>query len=192
MDLSDPQPSTSGSSETPADESNAENAEEVKRKRKEELKAYHKSLASSEKVKIQNANKIRLRKLPRLGNRPPHLAAIQVLNNLFETELTPADIVDCQRVQSWLGQEPTELVVTFVNEDIRNYVYNKRTKENKGFTIICDELGEERLEVWRKLVYKYGLKRVYTYCGAVHLDVGGKCARFLTLRELDKFEANNE
>lgn len=188
MDLNEPTPGTSRSSDTPSDETNAE---EVKRKRKEELKAYHKSLTTSERVKLQNVDKIRLRKLPRLGNRPPHLAAIQVLNNVFETELTPADIADCQRVPSWLGPEPTELVVTFVNEDIRNYVYNKRTKENKGFIMICDELGEERLEVWRKLVQKYGLKRVYTYCGAVHLDVDGKCQRFLTLRELNKFEDNN-
>lgn len=183
MDLSMPKPSTSRISEFSAEAT----AAEEKKKKKEELKAYHESLSNSEKVKLQNANKIRLRNL-RLSKRPPHLAAIQILNDFFDADLKPTDIVDCQRVPSWHGPEPTELVVTFINEDKRNFVYNKRTKENSGFTIICDELGEERLKVWQYLVRKYSLKRVYTYCGAVHLDLDGSCARFLTLRELQKFE----
>lgn len=165
-----------------------EKKEEEKKRKKEELKAYHKSLVSSEREKLKNADKIRLRRLPRIGNRPLHIAAMRILNHLFNTQLTPDDIVDCQRVPSWSGPEPTDLVITFRDRSVRDYVYNRRTKENRGTMIVCDELGEERLEIWRQLKRKYGSHRVYTHCGAVHLDFGGKYRRFLTLSELKKFQ----
>lgn len=134
-----------------------------------------------------NLHKLRLRGLFRETiHVHPRYQALEYFNRL-DANVIDSDIIECFPDESWTRDWEWDIVIEFRTLGKRFEVYERRTDVASGLYTVCDELGPERVDIWKSLARMHDDYSIYTSLGKVILYLDKKQYVFMYMKHVELY-----
>lgn len=135
-----------------------------------------------------NEYKLRIRNVRYALTEPtPVFIALNYFNSELGAKVLFSDIASCELVKSWANKDEQDVIVSFTKLGVRYRLYDLRTRSKHTLQKVCDELGPERIEIWKMLFRIFGEGGLYTSLGKVALCRNGKKHSFIYVSDVASY-----
>lgn len=139
----------------------------------------------------ENNLRVRVRNIPvHVAKKTPLQAAAFYCNNVLNARVRNEDIEDCYYTDDWVKKGRKNLIIVFINIELRDGVYHKRSFENGEIYNLCDDLDGERLTIWKVLFENFKEDNVITDNGGIVLFHNSRDYLFVLNKELEYLFSN--